>query len=96
MSMLKAFDMKQKEPEVGTEEYHIDKIYDMLWNFLEADESFQKLDVLRKKAEVFDAIRYELAFPDLNTPEEFLIFLYKVLQVKKGVTPQSFDFDVEK
>jgi hypothetical protein len=45
---------------------------------------------------MFEAIRVELAFPDLNAPEELLSFLYKALQVKKGVTPQTFDFDIEK
>jgi hypothetical protein len=94
MSRLKAFDLKQ-EPEVGTEEYKVDQIFDMLWSLLER-EDFQRMDVLQKKAEMFEAIRVELAFPDLKAPEEFLSFLYKVLQVKKGATPQTFDFDIEK
>jgi hypothetical protein len=93
MSRLKAFDMKQ-EPEVGTDEYKVDQIYDMLWSFLEK-EDYQKMDVVLKKAEMFEAIRVELAFPDLDTPEEFIKFLYQVLQVKKGVTPQTFDFEIE-
>lgn len=95
MSRLKAFDLKQ-EPEVGTDEYKVDQIYDMLWSFLDERDDFQRMDVVRKKAEMFDAIRVELAFPNLNAPEEFMNFLYKVLQVKKGVTPQTFDFDIEK
>jgi len=81
---------------VGTDEYQIDQIYSVLWGFLDERDDFQKMDVLRKKAEMFEAIRLELAFPDLETPEEFLSFLYQVLQVKKGVTPQTFDFDIEK
>jgi hypothetical protein len=94
MSRLKAFELKQ-EPEAGTEEYKVDQIFDLLWSFLDR-EDFQRMDVLQKKAEMFEAIRVELAFPDLNAPEEFLSFLYKVIQVKKGVMPQTFDFDIEK
>ncbi|OQY55125.1 MAG: hypothetical protein DRR08_13945 [Candidatus Parabeggiatoa sp. nov. 2] len=94
MSKLKALEMKQ-EPEKGTEEYKVEQILDMLWSFLER-EDYQRMDALRKKAEMFEAIRVELAFPDLNAPEELLSFLYKVLQVKKGITPQTFDFDIEK
>ncbi|MEN8216320.1 MAG: hypothetical protein ABFS56_08075 [Pseudomonadota bacterium] len=57
MTQLKALNMKQK-PEVGTEEYKVDQIFDMLWSFLEP-EDFQRMEVLQKKAEMFEAIRVE-------------------------------------
>jgi len=70
----------KQEPEVGTDEYKIDQIYSALWGFLDERDDFQKM----------------LAFPDLETPEEFLSFLYQILQVKKGITPEIFDLDIEK
>jgi hypothetical protein len=45
MSQLKALDMKQ-EPERGTEEYKVDKIFDMLWGFLDR-EDYQRMDALQ-------------------------------------------------
>jgi hypothetical protein len=64
MSRLKAFDMKQ-EPEVGTKEYKVDQIFDMLWSFIDSKD-FQRMDALQKKAEMFEAIRVELAFPGFS------------------------------